>query len=170
MGYSSEKKKIAQIFDSTRPARVVAELALDNRQATRCNNVISCKYATYPEKRVIHQMMDDQHLVHRVRGILPDGLEDVLVRRPSFRGFIVWDFASGYPDFLADVSGWLREGRIRYREDITDGLENAPRELIGRLKGENFGKKIIRVSADPARRQSRTARAFGRRPRRSGLH
>ena len=41
------------------------------------------------------------------------------------------------------------EGRIKYREDITDGLENAPRELIRLLKGENFGKKIIRVSPDP---------------------
>ena len=47
------------------------------------------------------------------------------------------------------MSGWLREGRVKYREDITDGLENAPRELIGLLKGENFGKKIIRVSAGP---------------------
>jgi hypothetical protein len=44
---------------------------------------------------------------------------------------------------------WLAEGRIKYREDITDGLENAPRELIRLLKGENFGKKIIRVSSDP---------------------
>ena len=53
------------------------------------------------------------------------------------------------PDFLKDVNGWLREGRVKYREDITDGLENAPRELIRLLKGENFGKKIIRVSPDP---------------------
>ena len=47
------------------------------------------------------------------------------------------------------MGGWLREGRVRYREDITEGLEHAPRELIGLLKGENFGKKIIRVGADP---------------------
>ena len=57
--------------------------------------------------------------------------------------------ASQYPEFVRDMSGWLRENRVKYREDITDGLENAPRELIGLLKGENFGKKIIRVSADP---------------------
>ena len=42
---------------------------------------------------------------------------------------------------------WLKEGRGKYREDVTDGLENAPRELIGQLRGENFGKKVIRVSA-----------------------
>ena len=54
-----------------------------------------------------------------------------------------------YVNFLRDVGGWLRDGRIKYREDITDGLENAPRELIGLLRGENFGKKIIRVSSAP---------------------
>src|SRR5207237_7934561 len=83
---------------------------------------------------------------------VPSVMHDVLVKRLTFRGFIVRDFASQYPDFLADVSGWLREGRIKYREDVTDGLENAPRQLIGLLRGENFGKKIIRVSPDPTPR------------------
>jgi NADPH-dependent curcumin reductase CurA len=83
---------------------------------------------------------------------LPLVMRNILVKRLTFRGFIVWDFASQYSDFLSDVSGWLREGRIKYREDITDGLKNAPRELIGLLKGENFGKKLIRVSPDPTRR------------------
>jgi NADPH-dependent curcumin reductase CurA len=79
-------------------------------------------------------------------------LHNILVKRLTFRGFIVGDFASQYPEFLAEMSGWLREGRVKYPEDITDGLENAPRELIGLLRGENFGKKIIRVSSDPTRR------------------
>jgi NADPH-dependent curcumin reductase CurA len=83
---------------------------------------------------------------------IPLLMRNILVKRLDFRGFIVWDFASQYPNFLADVGGWLKEGRIKYQEDITDGLENAPRELIGLLRGENFGKKIIRVSADPTRR------------------
>ncbi len=80
---------------------------------------------------------------------VPLVMHSILVKRLTFRGFIVWDFASQYPDFLRDMSGWLREGRVKYREDITDGLENAPRELIGLLKGENFGKKVIRVGPDP---------------------
>jgi NADPH-dependent curcumin reductase CurA len=80
---------------------------------------------------------------------VPTVMQTILVKRLTFRGFIVWDFAAHYPDFLRDITGWLREGRVKYREDITDGLENAPRELIGLLKGENFGKKIIRISADP---------------------
>jgi NADPH-dependent curcumin reductase CurA len=79
-------------------------------------------------------------------------LQSILVKRLTFRGFIVWDFGKQFPEFLADMSGWLREGRVKYREDITDGLENAPRELIGLLKGENFGKKILRVSPDSTRR------------------
>lgn len=76
----------------------------------------------------------------------PQLLLDILSKRLTFRGFIVWDFASQYPQFLKEMSEWLRTGRIKYKEDITDGLENAPRELIGLLKGKNFGKKIIRVS------------------------
>ncbi len=80
---------------------------------------------------------------------VPPLMHSILVKRLTFRGFIVWDFATQRPDFLKDVSGWLREGRLKYREDITDGLENAPRELIGLLKGENFGKKLIRVGPDP---------------------
>jgi NADPH-dependent curcumin reductase CurA len=79
-------------------------------------------------------------------------LRSILVKRLTFRGFIVWDFAAQFPDFLRDVSGWLREGKVKSREDVTDGLENAPRELIGLLRGENFGKKIIRVGPDPTRR------------------
>ncbi len=83
---------------------------------------------------------------------VPLVMHSILVKRLTFRGFIVSDFASQYAAFLADMSGWLREGRIKYREDITDGLQNAPRELIGLLKGENFGKKILRVSPEPTRR------------------
>jgi NADPH-dependent curcumin reductase len=73
----------------------------------------------------------------------------IVVKRLTFRGFLYFDYASQFPDFFTDMQAWLAEGRIKYREDITDGLKNAPRELIRLLKGENFGKKIIRVSRDP---------------------
>jgi NADPH-dependent curcumin reductase len=79
---------------------------------------------------------------------VPLVMHQILVKRLTFRGFIVWDFASQMPQFLADMSAWLREGRLKYKEDVTDGLENAPRELIGLLRGENFGKKIIRVGEE----------------------
>lgn len=80
---------------------------------------------------------------------VPALMKDILVKRLTLRGFIVWDFAPQFREFATEMSGWLREGRVKYREDITDGLEQAPRELIGLLKGENFGKKIIRVGEDP---------------------
>ncbi len=80
---------------------------------------------------------------------LPLMMQQILTQRLTLRGFIVGDFASQLPQFLTDMGTWVREGRIKYKEDITDGLENAPRELIGLLRGENFGKKIIRVSQDP---------------------
>jgi NADPH-dependent curcumin reductase len=47
---------------------------------------------------------------------------------------------------MRDVSAWVREGRIKYREDVVDGLENAPRALIGLLRGENFGKLLVCVA------------------------
>jgi NADPH-dependent curcumin reductase CurA len=79
-------------------------------------------------------------------------MRSILVKRLTFRGFIVMDYRSQIRDFFTDMSGWPRGGQVKYREDITDGLENAPRELVGLLRGENFGKKIIRVSPDPTKR------------------
>jgi NADPH-dependent curcumin reductase len=72
----------------------------------------------------------------------------VLTKRLTLRGFIVSDFASRHGDFLRDVSGWLREGSIKYREHVVDGIEKAPRTLIGLLRGENFGKLLVRVAAE----------------------
>jgi NADPH-dependent curcumin reductase CurA len=77
---------------------------------------------------------------------LPQLMHLTLTKRLTLRGFIVWDFATQWPQFITDMSQWLRDGRVKYKEDITAGLENAPRELIGLLRGENFGKKIIQVS------------------------
>jgi len=62
-------------------------------------------------------------------------------------GFINYDLAEGhYPAFLQTVSAGIRDGQIRYREDITDGLENAPAAFIGMLEGRNFGKALVRVT------------------------
>jgi NADPH-dependent curcumin reductase CurA len=68
----------------------------------------------------------------------------ILTKRLTLRGFIVTDLASRHGDFLRDVSAWLRDGRIKYREDVVDGIEKAPRALIGLLRGENFGKMLVR--------------------------
>ncbi|WP_207477951.1 NADP-dependent oxidoreductase [Arenibaculum pallidiluteum] len=71
----------------------------------------------------------------------------ILNRRLMLRGFIVGDFAAQADAFRRDVGGWLKEGRIRYREDVVDGIENAPDALIGLLEGRNFGKLLVRVAA-----------------------
>jgi hypothetical protein len=64
----------------------------------------------------------------------------------TFRGFIVSDFFGRYGDYMHDVAAWVGEGRIKYREDVVEGLGKAPRALIGLLRGENFGKLLVRVA------------------------
>jgi len=76
---------------------------------------------------------------------LPRLMSAVLSRRLTLRGFIVGDFASQADEFYREASAWLREGRIKYLEDVVEGLENAPKALIGLLKGNNFGKLLVRV-------------------------
>lgn len=75
----------------------------------------------------------------------------LLVNRALIQGMIVTDHAARAPEFLRDMSAWIREGRIQYREDVVQGLENAPRALIGLFAGENIGKRIVQVSQDPAK-------------------
>jgi NADPH-dependent curcumin reductase len=70
----------------------------------------------------------------------------VLRKRLTLRGFIVTDFAAKQADFLRDAGEWVRSGRIKYREDIVDGLENAPTAFLGLLGGKNFGKLLVRVA------------------------
>ena len=81
-----------------------------------------------------------------MRGRMPHLMRAILTKRLTFRGFIVSDFSARYGNFMRDVSAWVREGRIKYREDVVEGLENAPRALIGLLRGENFGKLLVRVA------------------------
>ena len=82
---------------------------------------------------------------------LPPGpnLFPLLANRALVRGFIVSDHGDRFADFYRDCVQWLREGRVRYREDVVVGLENAPEAFIGLLRGRNFGKLVVRVGADP---------------------
>jgi NADPH-dependent curcumin reductase CurA len=74
----------------------------------------------------------------------------VLTKRMTIRGFIVSDFAARHADFLRDMSQWVREGKVKHREFITEGLESAPDAFMGLLKGANFGKQLVRVGPDRA--------------------
>jgi NADPH-dependent curcumin reductase CurA len=75
----------------------------------------------------------------------PD-LVSVLRKRLLLRGFIVSDFAAKQADFLRDAGEWVRTGRLKYREDIVDGLEQAPAAFLGLLQGRNFGKTLVRTA------------------------
>jgi hypothetical protein len=83
--------------------------------------------------------------------MVPALMGQVLVRRLTFRGFIVSDHGDLQPEFLREMGPWVREGRIKYREDIVDGLENAVETWLGLFRGANFGKLLIRVSDDSTR-------------------
>ncbi len=76
-------------------------------------------------------------------------MRSVLINRVMMQGFIVFDHYHREPDFLKDMTGWLKNGDIVYKEDIVDGLENAPDAFKGMLLGKNFGKQIIRVNREP---------------------
>ena len=71
-------------------------------------------------------------------------------RRVNMRGFIVSDFAGKWAPAMRQMGEWVRSGAIKYKEDIVEGIENAPRAFIGLLRGENFGKLQVRVGPEPA--------------------
>ena len=73
-------------------------------------------------------------------------------RRVNMRGFIVTDFTSKYAPAMRQMGEWVRSGRIKYKEDIVEGLEKAPRAFIGLLRGENFGKLQVKVGREPGAR------------------
>ena len=80
----------------------------------------------------------------------PRNLALAIGKELNLRGFIVGNHNDRMPDFLAEVGGWLRAGKISARETFVDGLENAPEAFLGLMRGENTGKMVVRVGPDPA--------------------
>ena len=77
----------------------------------------------------------------------PALMSAILRKSLTVRGFIQGEFVGSLMgEFLERATPWVREGRLKYREDIVDGLKNAPRAFIGMLEGANFGKLLVRVS------------------------
>lgn len=73
----------------------------------------------------------------------------ILRKKLKVQGFIIFDdFVHLYPEFARKMSAWIESGKIKYREEIIDGLENAPQAFVGLLKGDNFGKRVIRVGTN----------------------
>ena len=77
---------------------------------------------------------------------LPATMREIVTRSLTIQGFIWSQYSDQRPTFLDDVSCWIREDRIRYREEVVVGLENSPEAFIGMLEGRNFGKLLIQVA------------------------
>ncbi len=76
----------------------------------------------------------------------PRSLLFTIVSRAKVEGFLVTDYAHLYEPALARLARWLNDGHLRYREDVVEGLEKAPRAFIGLLRGENRGKLLVKVA------------------------
>ncbi len=81
----------------------------------------------------------------------PPDLWRVLIKRAILQGAGWMEHMDKEAEFRAEMGQWLAEGKIRYREDIVVGIENAPAHLIGLMQGKNIGKALVRVSDDPTR-------------------
>jgi NADPH:quinone reductase len=70
----------------------------------------------------------------------------LLTRQARAEGFLVFQFADRYPEGLRQMAQWLKEGKLKYKEDIEHGLENTPRAFMAMLEGRNLGKQLVKVA------------------------
>ena len=80
---------------------------------------------------------------------LPLLFRQILTKRMMIKGFIVFNHYDQRDESIIELSKWIKEGKIKYKEDFVEGLENAPNAFIGLLNGKNFGKLIVKVNPDP---------------------
>jgi NADPH-dependent curcumin reductase len=69
----------------------------------------------------------------------------LLVKRARMQGFVVLDHFARFDEAATQLADWVREGKLRFREDILEGIERAPGAIAGLYRGENLGKRLIRV-------------------------
>ncbi|MCZ0952212.1 MAG: NADP-dependent oxidoreductase [Rhodospirillaceae bacterium] len=74
----------------------------------------------------------------------------LLVKRARMQGFLLFDYAQHYSKALRQLESWVRSKQLRYREDIIDGIEQAPDAIAGLYRGENLGKRLIRIASEHA--------------------
>ena len=78
----------------------------------------------------------------------PSNIIMVIPQRLTIKGFIVSDYGNMMPDFIRDMGGWAKAGKLKWKETIVDGIENAPKAFIGLFNGDNIGKMLVRVGPD----------------------
>jgi NADPH-dependent curcumin reductase CurA len=76
----------------------------------------------------------------------PRWLGQLTVKQARVEGFLVRQFADRFEEAYKQLGNWLRDGKIHYRENIVEGIENAPKAFIGMLRGTNIGKQLVRVA------------------------
>jgi NADPH-dependent curcumin reductase CurA len=76
----------------------------------------------------------------------PRWLRQLIIKRVKVEGFLVWDFIEHHADALEQLSSWLKEGKLRYDEHLTEGIENTPRAFIELLAGDHQGKQLVRLT------------------------
>jgi NADPH-dependent curcumin reductase CurA len=70
----------------------------------------------------------------------------ILTKSIKMQGFIVSNYFNRLPDFVQDMSGWVAQGKVKYKEDMVTGLDKAPEAFLGLFSGNNFGKLVVKVS------------------------
>jgi NADPH-dependent curcumin reductase CurA len=71
----------------------------------------------------------------------------LVVYRARMEGFLIYDYSHRFGEAIPRLAAWVAEGRIRYKEDVVDGIEHAPEAFLRMLRGENQGKQLVRVAA-----------------------
>jgi NADPH-dependent curcumin reductase len=72
----------------------------------------------------------------------------LLNKRARMQGYVIFDYAPRYGEALAELTPWVQAGRIRFREDILEGIEHAPDAIAGLYRGDNLGKRLIRIAPE----------------------
>jgi hypothetical protein len=78
----------------------------------------------------------------------PANYLSLLVNRARMEGIVVFDYADRYPQAIAEMAGYLKDGKMKSKEDVVQGLENFPETLLKLFNGENFGKLVLQVAKD----------------------
>jgi NADPH-dependent curcumin reductase CurA len=76
----------------------------------------------------------------------PNNMANIIGRRIKLQGFIVSDFASTFPDFVAEMAGWIASGKIKYQETVMNGIEKAPEAFLALFSGGNTGKMLVKLA------------------------